>query len=293
MWAKNLLQKKNSTCLPNHSAIHYQLSFTFQFLYCRVVYSKHLHTSVGNCTWFHDILEERKYCKKQVFHQRLSFTSHLPSLHFSAFNGFMWQVLLLNILYKLSLLLTYQAPSPASHEWKSAEKIKRLCQVCHLVVDGKGVSCKTCGLRAHSACGSNYSETNATATDSNLRNRTLTGGSDRNKDPQGSLFYRHFEPRIKKILHHQHLPSIESGGSEERGSGASSSARFSSCGDSVAASTAIVVVSILEILKQPEVLVQSTNCIVQYPVDIRFLLKSCKILFVYSNLLQVLNQSSS
>ncbi|XP_021964802.1 tensin homolog isoform X4 [Folsomia candida] len=162
------------------------------------------------------------------------------------------------------LHLILRAPSPASHEWKTVPKVKRLCQVCHLVVDGNGVRCRSCGLRAHSACGSNYynsslnttrtGTTTATRTDNNRNLRTSgniikgddttigTGFGSQQDNRQGSLFYRHFEPRIKKILHPQNLSLIESSGGEERGSGASSSARFSSsCGDSVAASTAIVV----------------------------------------------------
>lgn len=180
--------------------------------------------------------------------------------------------------------------------------MKRLCQVCHLAVDGQGVRCKSCGLSAHSQCGSNYHPANFnlnlfhhhhlhhsnsnsnTNTSCSARNCSdvhnhsnnnnindtssvsvsqqgvLRGGGNHNHHlfhhllPEGSfrrrpeLAHQHFEPRIKKLLHVPLLThseevggSCESSAPDQQHSGGS---RFSSsCGDSVAASTAIVVVS--------------------------------------------------
>ncbi|CAL8108901.1 unnamed protein product [Orchesella dallaii] len=183
------------------------------------------------------------------------------------------------------LHLILRAPSPASHEWKRVPGVKRLCQVCHLAVDGEGVSCKSCGFKAHSQCSFNYHPANfnlnlfhhrSNNTTCSDRNCSELHSHHNNNNPSSSLSQRgvgnnnlhyhhhhtlvpqgllrrqpefahqHFEPRIKKLLHVPLLTHSEEGGGScesapEQHSGGS---RFSSsCGDSVAASTAIVVVS--------------------------------------------------
>lgn len=229
-----------------------------------------------------------------------------PNLHNRHFISLKNEIFNVAVLFSDSLITRTQAPSPASHEWKRVPGVKRLCQVCHLAVDGQGVRCKSCGLSAHSQCGSNYhpanfnlnlfhhhhhNSNNSNNTSCSSRNcsdvhnhhphsninnnndtssvsvsqRGVLGGGNHDNHifhphhhynllQQGplrrrpELAHQHFEPRIKKLLHVPLLThseevggSCESSAQDQQHSGGS---RFSSsCGDSVAASTAIVVVS--------------------------------------------------
>jgi len=196
------------------------------------------------------------------------------------------------IFSSLHIFCIVQAPSPASHVWKTCEQAsqshnrhdhksqKRLCQVCHLIVDGQSVRCQSCGLNAHPQCGSQYYPPNyninpfgvpssnnklqlpisiaqienyhksKTHLDfivySKHRNCASTPKFPvpQNQEPNNTHRKPQFEPRIKKLLQLPGLREEEISIRQENrqhSSGCSSTPFSSTCGDSVAASTAIAV----------------------------------------------------
>jgi len=128
--------------------------------------------------------------------------------------------------------LLFQAPTPASHEWRKGGGNTQLCQICHLTLDGQGLRCLRCGLSAHSQCGSFYPSLTGSPAERNQYSSSL-GTTTTASGRSSSVPPSRFEPRIKKLLHLSiPAPPPPSTGSEQ-------STRLSS------ASTPLLIVSLI------------------------------------------------